>query len=165
MRTAERMITDPDLQLIKVYKDNGWTGTVMDRPAFNEMMKDASAGIVKCIVVRDLSRFGRNYIETGAYIETMLPEMGIRFISVKEDYDSFKSEGNDDLMVKLQNLINHVYAMDISRKVESALRTQREEGRYNWHHIPYGYKWNADHTNFYLEDRRDKKEGNCKKAQ
>ena len=135
----------PDLQLIKVYKDNGWTGTVMDRPSFNEMMEDAKAGIVKCIVVRDLSRFGRNYIETGSYIETILPEMGVRFVSVKEDFDSIKCD-NDDLMVKLQNLINYLYAMDISRKVETSLHTKMKEGTFAWGKLPYGYSWNDDHS-------------------
>lgn len=138
----------PDLQLIKVYQDNGWTGTVMHRPAFDELMGDIKSGIIKAVVVRDLSRFARNYIETGTYLESVFPDLDVRFISVKENFDTLNTDGtNESLMIPLQNLINDLYSKDISRKVEAALHVQMEEGAFKWRQIPYGYRWNDDHTN------------------
>ena len=138
----------PDLQLVKVYQDNGWTGTVMHRPAFDQMMEDVKAGLIKAVVVRDLSRFARNYIETGTYLESVFPNLDVRFISVKERFDTLRTDGtNESLMVPLQSLINDLYSKDISRKVEAALHTQMEEGEFKWRQIPYGYKWNEDHSN------------------
>ena len=137
-----------DLQLVKVYEDNGWTGTVMRRPAFDELMEDVRKGTIRAIVVRDLSRFGRNYIETGTYLEKIFPKLEVRFISVKERFDTFTvDQSNESLMVPLQNLINDLYSKDISRKVEAALHTQMEEGTYAWRNIPYGYRWDKDHKN------------------
>lgn len=137
-----------ELQLVKVYEDNGWTGTVMRRPAFDELMEDVRKGIIRAIVVRDLSRFGRNYIETGTYLEKIFPKLDVRFISVKERFDTFTvDQSNESLMVPLQNLINDLYSKDISRKVEAALHVQMEEGRFAWRHIPYGYCWDKDHKN------------------
>lgn len=138
----------PDLQLVKVYRDNGWTGTVMKRPAFDEMMEEVKRGRIRAIVVRDLSRFGRNYIETGTYLERIFPRLDVRFISVKERFDTFRMDGSSEsLMIPLQNLINDLYSKDISRKVEAALHTQMAEGTYAWRQIPYGYRWNEEHTN------------------
>lgn len=138
----------PDLNLVKVYQDNGWTGTVMRRPAFDELMEDVRNGIIKAVVVRDLSRFARNYIEMGNYLEKVLPELEVRFISVKERFDTAKVDGsNESLMIPLQNLINDLYSRDISRKVETVIHTQMEEGTFIWRKIPYGYRWNEDHSN------------------
>ena len=138
----------PDLQLVRVYQDNGWTGTVMKRPAFDEMMEEVKRGRIRAIVVRDLSRFGRNYIETGTYLERIFPRLDVRFISVKERFDTFRTDGSSEsLMIPLQNLINDLYSKDISRKVEAALHGQMEEGTFAWRQIPYGYRWNEGHTN------------------
>ena len=144
----------PDLQLIKVYQDNGWTGTVMRRPAFDKLMEDVKAGLIKAVVVRDLSRFARNYIETGTYLESVFPKLDVRFISVKERFDTLKTDGtNESLMVPLQSLINDLYSKDISRKVEAALHIQMEEGEFKWRQIPYGYMWNEDHTNIVPDEK------------
>lgn len=136
-----------ELQLVKVYEDNGWTGTVMHRPAFDEMMEDVRKGLVKAIIVRDLSRFGRNYIETGTYLEKIFPRLDVRFISVKERYDTFKNRCNESLMVPLQNLINDLYSKDISRKIEAAFSVQMKEGTFSWRRLPYGYCWDKEHKN------------------
>ena len=138
----------PYLQLVKVYQDNGYTGTNMHRPAFEEMMQDVRSGVIKAITVRDLSRFSRNYIETGTYLEKVFPKLDVRFISVKENFDTFMTDGcAESLMIPLQSLINDLYSKDISRKVEAALHTQMENGEFNWRRIPYGFRWNEDHTN------------------
>ncbi|MDE6588870.1 MAG: recombinase family protein, partial [Oscillospiraceae bacterium] len=117
----------PHLRLMEVYSDNGKTGTVFDRPAWNRLMDDVRTGKIQCIVVRDLSRFGRDYVETGNYLETIFPALGTRFISIKENFDNFTCGGSmESLSVSLQNLVNAIYSRDISKKVSTALRAQME---------------------------------------
>lgn len=143
----EYIKTCPYLSLQSVYSDNGKTGTVFDRPAFNRLMDDIRDGSIKCLVVRDLSRFGRDYIEAGTYLERIFPKLDVRFISVKEQFDTFATDGsNESLMIPLQNLINDLYSKDISRKVSTALRIQMETGKFRWRKLPYGYRWNEDRT-------------------
>lgn len=135
----------PDLQLIDVYQDNGITGTTFDRPDFNRLMEDVKMGIVNTIVLRDLSRLGRDYIEIGIYLERIFPELGVRVISINENYDSFaEDKSNEALMIPLQNLINDLYSKDISRKVSTALRTQMKQGTFRASNLPYGYMWNEE---------------------
>jgi DNA invertase Pin-like site-specific DNA recombinase len=130
----------PYLKLCSVFSDNGETGTNFNRPGFNAMMDDVRAGKIQCIVVKDLSRFGRNYIETGEYLEKIFPFMGIRFVSINDGFDNEDVNSNTDaLIVSLKNLINDVYAKDISQKVISSLRTKQEKGEYIGGFAPYGY--------------------------
>ena len=143
----------PHLRLTEVYSDNGKTGTVFDRPAWNRLMEDVRTGKVQCIVVRDLSRFGRDYVETGSYLEKIFPALGTRFISVKENFDNFTC-GNamESLSVSLQNLVNAMYSRDISKKVSTALRAQMETGRFRNRNLPYGYLWNEDKTAYVVDE-------------
>ena len=143
----------PYLRLAEVYSDNGRTGTVFDRPAWNRLMDDVRTGKVQCIVVRDLSRFGRDYVETGNYLEKIFPALGTRFISVKENFDNFTC-GNamESLSVSLQNLVNAMYSRDISKKVSTALRAQMETGRFRNRNLPYGYLWNEDKTAYVVDE-------------
>ena len=143
----------PYLQLVEVYSDNGRTGTVFDRPAWNRLMDDVRSGKIQCIVVRDLSRFGRDYVETGNYLEKIFPALGTRFISVKENFDNFTSGGSvDSLSVSLQNLVNAIYSRDISKKVSTALRAQMETGIFRNRNLPYGYLWNEDKTAYVVDE-------------
>ena len=143
----------PYLRLAEVYSDNGRTGTVFDRPAWNRLMDDVRTGKIQCIVVRDLSRFGRDYVETGSYLEKIFPALGTRFISVKENFDNFTC-GNamESLSVSLQNLVNAMYSRDISKKVSTALRAQMETGRFRNRNLPYGYLWNEDKTSYAVDE-------------
>ena len=143
----------PHLRLTEVYSDNGRTGTVFDRPAWNRLMDDVRTGKVQCIVVRDLSRFGRDYVETGSYLEKIFPALGTRFISVKENFDNFTC-GNamESLSVSLQNLVNAMYSRDISKKVSTALRAQMETGIFRNRNLPYGYLWNEDKTAYVVDE-------------
>ena len=143
----------PHLRLTEVYSDNGRTGTVFDRPAWNRLMDDVRTGKIQCIVVRDLSRFGRDYVETGSYLEKIFPALGTRFISVKENFDNFTC-GNamESLSVSLQNLVNAMYSRDISKKVSTALRAQMETGRFRNRNLPYGYLWNGDKTAYMVDE-------------
>ncbi len=143
----------PHLRLTEVYSDNGRTGTVFDRPAWNRLMDDVRTGKIQCIVVRDLSRFGRDYVETGNYLEKIFPALGTRFISVKENFDNFTC-GNamESLSVSLQNLVNAMYSRDISKKVSTALRAQMETGSFRNRNLPYGYLWNGDKTAYVVDE-------------
>lgn len=143
----------PYLRLAEVYSDNGRTGTVFDRPAWNRLMDDVRTGKIQCIVVRDLSRFGRDYVETGSYLEKIFPALGTRFISVKESFDNFTC-GNamESLSVSLQNLVNAMYSRDISKKVSTALRAQMETGKFRNRNLPYGYLWNEDKTSYVVDE-------------
>lgn len=143
----------PYLSLVDTYIDNGHTGTVFDRPEFNRLMTDIKSGRIKCLVVRDLSRFGRDYIETGTYLERIFPQIGLRFIAIKENYDNFDTDGsNESLMIPLQNMINALYSKDISRKVSTALKAQMEQGTFQKRNLPYGYRWNEEHTNMVIDE-------------
>ena len=138
----------PELKNYKEYIDKGYTGTSFDRPGFNELMDDIKDGRINAIIVKDLSRFGRNDLETSNLLETILPFMQVRFISVNDRYDS--SEGvssNKALELALKNLVNDMYAKDISRKVYSAKRRNMNDGRYIAKEAPYGYKIDRESVN------------------
>lgn len=132
--------SQPDLQLYEVYEDVNYTGTNFNRPAFTRMIDDIQAGVVNCVLVKDLSRFGRSFEETGNYLERMFPFLGVRFISVSDNYDSLTASLDESsLIVPLKNLINEVYARDISRKVQSSVRIKQKKGEFCGPFAPYGY--------------------------
>ncbi|MFI3175711.1 MAG: recombinase family protein [Bacillota bacterium] len=132
-----------ELNFVGVYKDNGVTGTTYDRPDFTRLMEDVKLGVVNAIVVRDLSRMGRDYIETGVYLERIFPELGVRVIAINDQYDNFaEDQSNEALMIPLQNIINDFYAKDVSRKVSTAFRTKMESGTFQSGSLPYGYMRN-----------------------
>lgn len=129
-----------DLKLYDIYEDNGEKGTNFDRPEFRRMMDDIRGGKVKCVLVKDLSRFGRDYIEAGEYLEKIFPFMGIRFISITDGYDSLACDDAEGaLMIPLKNMINDVYAKDISRKIITSFRARQEKGEFLPAFAPYGY--------------------------
>lgn len=137
----------PFLQIYSIYTDNGEKGTNFDRPEFNRLMDDVKAGRVNCIVVKDLSRFGRDYLETGNYLEKIFPFLGVRFISINDNYDSFNPENsNEGLIISLKNLLNDVYTKDISKKIISTFRERQSKGDFLGAHVPYGYSRPDDVT-------------------
>ena len=131
----------PDMRLFRLYCDNGCTGTNFDRPEFEQMMEDVRTGKINCIVVKDLSRFGRNYLETGNYLEQIFPFLNVRFVAVNDHFDTLAAErASDGYIIPLKNIINAVYSRDISRKVCSALNTKRQNGDFIGSWAPYGYR-------------------------
>lgn len=110
-----------------------------NRPEFIRLMEDVKAGKINCIVVKDLSRFGRNFIETGNYIERIFPYLDVRFISIADDFDT-KCHNNEMLTIAFKNLINDFYVRDISEKIKSALLSKHLECKYLGGLVPYGYK-------------------------
>lgn len=128
-----------DLKLLSIFEDNGETGTNFRRPGFEALMEAVCAGKANCIVVKDLSRFGRNYIEVGNYLDHVFPSMGVRFISIGDGYDSADATTADCLVVALKNLMNQVYSKDISRKSGSILRGKIKRGEFIGGYASYGY--------------------------
>lgn len=126
------------MELVEFF-DDGYTGTNFDRPQFIAMMDAAKRGEIKCIIVKDLSRFGRNYLEVGDYLEHVFPFLGIRFVSVNDSYDSNNYIGKTGGMdVAFRNFIYDSYSKDLSAKVRSAMHTRMMNGRFV-NHTPYGY--------------------------
>lgn len=140
----------PDLNIVREYVDDGKTGTDFSRPAFSRMIADLKAGIIDCVIVKDLSRFGREYIEAGNYIEKVFPFLGVRFISIVDRYDSADANCSRELLlISLKNLMHEMYARDISKKVGSTFRIKQEKGMfYRTATIPYGYQMNENGTNY-----------------
>lgn len=130
-----------DMILYDSYVDLGKTGTNFEREGFERMMRDVRMRKIDCIVVKDLSRFGRNHIETGNYIEKIFPFMGVRFIAVTDNFDSMNISRQDEtLSINLKNLVNEMYARDIALKIKSSRKAQWEQGSYTGGVPPYGYK-------------------------
>lgn len=128
-----------DLEVVHTFVDNGETGTNFERPAFSDMMEAVKNGSINCIVVKDLSRFGRNYLETGNYLDKIFPYLGIRFISVNDHFDSLHGGKSDTLLVPLKSILHDTYAKDISRKVSSAIDIKKKSGKFMGKIPPYGY--------------------------
>lgn len=128
-----------DMRLCGVFCDNGETGTNFERPEFERLMGEIRNRKIDCIVVKDLSRFGRNYVETGYYLEKIFPYLRVRFVAVNDNYDSTKDKNGSELVVSLKNLVNDLYARDISQKTTSALETKQRKGEFIGAFPPYGY--------------------------
>lgn len=139
----------------KEYVDDGYSGATFDRPNFKEMIKDAYDKKFDTIIVKDLSRFGRDYIEAGKYIQRIFPENGIRFISINDNYDSKVADMNDThLILPIKNFINDSYCRDISNKVKSSQKIKREKGDFISAFAPYGYKKSEGNKNKLVIDEQ-----------
>ncbi len=126
-----------DMEIYDIYMDDEISGTTFDRPEFERMMSDMRAGRINCIVVKDLSRLGRDYVETGNLVERVFPMMGARFVAITDNYDSSKKDA--DLMVAVTNIANDLYAKDISKKIYSCKHEAMEKG-IPAGNVAYGYK-------------------------
>lgn len=143
----------PEMEIIDEYKDDGKTGTNFDRAEFQRMLEDLKKGVVNCVIVKDLSRFGRDYIDCGYYIDKLFPELGVRFIAVNDNYDSSSATASDTMVVPFKNLINDSYSRDISMKVRSNLQSKRERGDFISNFAPYGYvKSEVDKNRLVIDD-------------
>ena len=141
--------------LIREYKDDGISGTRFDRQAFDSLLGEVRKGNINCIIVKDFSRFGRDHIEVGNYLEKVFPFLGVRFISVNDGYDSFDRDSADKkLAVILKNLVNEYIAKDTSVKVASSYVTKQENGEYDGGRAPYGYAFaDGRKTRFVVDER------------
>lgn len=115
-----------------LYVDDGWSGTNSDRPDFQRILSDIEDGKINCVITKDLSRLGRNYLETGGYTEIFFPEHGVRYIAVTDGVDTAKGSTID--ITPFKNLLNYMYVQDLSRKTRAAMMTKK--GRENLSVIP-----------------------------
>ena len=139
------MQKQPDILYETEFCDDGYTGTNFDRPGFNNMMTAVREKRVDCIIVKDLSRFGRDYIESGKYIQKIFPMLGIRFIAINDGYDSADTgNGSNDFVLPFKNLINDSYCRDISIKSRTNLEVKRRNGEFVSNFAVYGYMRSPD---------------------
>lgn len=143
----------PDIELYDVYTDNGFTGSNFNRPEFKRMIADIEAGRINCVIVKDLSRFGRDYIETGRYIQKIFPLLGVRFIALSDNYDSlYLDNGKASIILPVKNFINDSYCRDISVKVKSVLEVKRKNGECVSPFAVYGYLKDTENKNHLIID-------------
>ena len=142
----------PELSECGMAVDDGFSGSSFERPAFRKMMDDVRAGKIDCIVVKDLSRFGRNYLDAGEYIEKIFPFFGVRFIAVNDNYDSLDNAASDELVVPFKNLINEAYCRDSSVKIRSCLEVKRRRGDFTGAFAVYGYLKDPQNKNHLVVD-------------
>ena len=140
----------PEFQIVNHYSDDGFTGTNFNRPAFQQLLKDIESGMVNCVIVKDLSRFGRDYIDMGYYLERYFPSHAVRFIAVNDRVDS--EHGPYDMMLPLKNVFNTQYAKDISEKVRSAFSIKQRRGEFVGAFSSYGYLKDPQNHNHLIID-------------
>lgn len=141
------------LNFVDEYVDDGFSGTSYDRPAFQRLMEDVKSEKINCIIVKDLSRLGRNYIETGRYLEKIFPMLGVRFISILDHYDSANdSTEADQIIIPFKNLINDSYCRDISTKIRSQFDVKRRNGKFIGSFAGYGYQKDPRDKNHLIVD-------------
>lgn len=141
----EFMKKHPELKLVSTFIDDGKTGTNFNRPGFNELMDEVRNGNINCIVVKDVSRLGRNFLETGNYIENVFPFLNVRFISVMDGFDTLTSSLTEfAYLIPLKNMMNENYARDISKKERTAKKILRKKGYFLGAYAIYGYEKSAE---------------------
>lgn len=143
-----------EIELYDVYVDDGYSGSNFDRPEFKRMMRDIEAGRVNCVIVKDLSRFGRDYIEVGRYIQKIFPALSVRFIALTDYYDSYSADiGESNIVLPVKNFINDSYCRDISTKVKSQFEVKRKKGECVAPFVVYGYKKDDKDKNHLVVDK------------
>ena len=145
----------PEIEVIASYIDNGASGTNFSRSGFKQMLQDLTKGEINCVVVKDLSRLGRNYLETSEYLEKFFPEAGIRFIAVNNGYDSIrKLNGKQEIVIPFSNIVNDMYAKDVSRKIRSSIETLMKSGEFlpPSGSIPYGYLRDEKNNTYIIDE-------------
>ena len=142
----------PDIELVTEKIDDGYSGILFDRPAFKEMMQAVTDGNINCVIVKDLSRLGREYIETGRYLRRVFPAYGVRFIAITDNIDTANENCGDDLAVSVKNIMNEAYCRDISIKTRTALDVKRRNGDFVGAFTVYGYIKSEENKNQLVPD-------------
>lgn len=151
----EFLIAMPEVEIYDYYIDDGYSGSNFERPDFKRMREDIYEGKVNMVIVKDFSRFGREYIDTGRYIQKIFPRLGIRFISVIDHFDSNAATANDmHLLVPVKNFVNDNYCRDISQRVRTHQEAMRKNGLYIGAYVAYGYKKDSDDKNTIVIDEQ-----------
>jgi DNA invertase Pin-like site-specific DNA recombinase len=134
------VISCPELRKKSIFVDNGESGVDFFRPAWNDLMSECRAGKINCVLVKDLSRVGRNYIETGEYLDKIFPLLGVRLIAVNDGYDNLNLTSSGQLVANFKNLVNDIYAKDIGRKSAAAIHIKQKNGEFIGARAAYGYQ-------------------------
>ena len=129
----------PNIVLVAEADDDGYTGTNFNRPGFQKVLDAIQSGQVNCVIVKDLSRLGREYISVGAYLEQKFPDWGVRFIAINDDVDSEKNNAGDELIIPIKNIMNESYCRELSKKLRNQFRIQRGNGEFLGAFASYGY--------------------------
>ncbi|GFI56027.1 hypothetical protein IMSAG013_01078 [Clostridiales bacterium] len=129
----------PGITLVDEAYDDGYSGTNYDRPGFRSVLEKVQSGSINCVIVKDLSRLGREYIETGKYLEMIFPSFGVRFIAINDDVDSDHSTAGDDIIIPIKNIMNESYCRELSKKLRNQFRIQRGNGEFLGAFASYGY--------------------------
>ena len=132
-------IDHPELCIVDEFVDDGYSGSNFDRPEFERLLKALQERKTDCIVVKDFSRLGRNFVETGQYLEQVFPLFGVRFIAINDNYDSLNSQNRDGMLVPIKGMINEMYSKDLSQKIQSCFRSKEARGEI-YTPVPFGYK-------------------------
>jgi len=138
---------NPDIEIVMEKIDDGYSGIIFDRPAFKEMMQEVADGSINCVIVKDLSRLGREYIETGRYLRRIFPTYGVRFIAITDNIDTAQESSSDELTVSVKNIMNEAYCRDISIKTRTALDVKRRNGDFVGAFTVYGYIKSEENKN------------------
>ena len=147
----EWLKSQPDIDVVGEKVDDGWSGLLFDRPAFQEMMSEMAAGRANCCITKDLSRLSREHVDTLSYLRRVFPQLGVRFIAINDNIDTLTDSGYD-LTVSLKSMINDAYCRDISIKTRSALYVKRCNGDYIGACPVYGYRKSEDNHNLLVPD-------------
>ena len=142
-----------EINIVSVRTDDGYTGTNYDRPAFQLMLDDIRAGRINCVIVKDLSRFGREYIDAGKYIDRLFPYYGVRLIAINDNINTITKDMSDELGITIRNLFNDNYCRDISIKTRSSLKVKRKNGEFTGAFVAYGYRRSdKEHNNLMIDE-------------
>lgn len=146
------LVLHPDIELVSEQIDDGYSGILFNRPAFQAMLSDIKNGTVNCVIVKDLSRLGREHVDTSRYLRQIFPALGVRFIAVTDHIDSEDEHTGDDLVVSIKSILNDNYCRDISIKTRSALQAKRQNGDYVGACPIYGYRRDPENKNHLVPD-------------
>lgn len=144
----------PELCIVDEFVDDGYSGSNFDRPEFERLLKALQERKVNCIVVKDFSRLGRNFVETGQYLEQVFPLFGVRFIAINDNYDSLNRQSRDGMLVPIKSMINEMYSKDLSKKIQSCFRSKEARGEI-YTPVPFGYKRNQQNHLILDEEASD----------
>lgn len=146
------LVLHPDIELVSEQIDDGYSGILFNRPAFQAMLSDIKNGMVNCVIVKDLSRLGREHIDTSRYIRQIFPAFGVRFVAINDNIDTANEHTGDDLVVSIKSILNDNYCRDISVKTRSALQAKRQNGDYVGACPIYGYQRDPENKNHLIPD-------------
>ena len=151
----EYIANHSDLELVETFVDDGYSGVDFERPAFKKMENSLREGKIDAVIFKDLSRFARNYVDSGRYLQKVFPILGIRFISINDNYDSLGvNHQANDFVIPIKNFINDSYCKDLSVKIRSNLDVKRRKGEYVGAYTPYGYMKDPQDKNKLIVDEK-----------